>query len=128
MKNIIKSSLGMTMVELLVAMVILATGILSIAGVVPLAMKSITKSRVLTKASEYNQQQIEILKKAGFNSLPTGAYTSTTYNPSGDTNYRQFWSVTANVNGVTSIRMVTVTTTWTPAFNDSISLVSYFTK
>jgi prepilin-type N-terminal cleavage/methylation domain-containing protein len=124
MKNI----KGLTIIELMVAIVIMAIGILSMAGVVPIAMRNITRSRVITKASEYSQQQMEAIKRAGFSNLPIGAYESSHYNPSGDDLFIQYWKATADVNGEPTIRQVSVFTTWGPAYRETVSVASYITK
>lgn len=111
MKNIYNNK-GMSIIELMVSVVILAVGILAMAGVVPMAVRSINKSKLMTTATDYSQQQMEILKKSGFNSLPVGAHTEDYYHPSGDDRYWQWWSVTADVNGNTNIRRVDVSTSW----------------
>ncbi len=133
LKNKIRSSKGMTMVELLVAVLVLTVGILSIAGIVPMATRTITKSRVLSKAVEYSQQEMETLKRLGFDNLATVGTDH--FNPSGDTRYESWVTVTNSIGDVDNIRMVTVTTSMLPGVdeanltsNDVITMISYFTR
>jgi len=132
-KNKIRSSKGMTMVELLVAVLVLTVGILSIAGIVPMATRTITKNRVLTKAVEYSQQEMETLKRLGFDNLAT--VSTAHFNPSGDTRYETWVTVTNTIGDESSIRMVAVTTSMRPGVaeaalqpGESITMVSYFTR
>ncbi|MDQ7798621.1 MAG: type II secretion system protein [Candidatus Edwardsbacteria bacterium] len=137
MKNIVNKNFkrqgGMSMVELLVAITILAIGLLSIAGLVPMSMRTITNMRLKTRGVEYMQQQMEILKRTGFAGLPTSAgvgtvFTSAVINPSQDNQYRLWWRVTADVNGEIYIRQVTVLTTWGPSFRDTLHIESFFSR
>ncbi|MBI5805613.1 prepilin-type N-terminal cleavage/methylation domain-containing protein [candidate division TA06 bacterium] len=131
--NKIRPVKGMTMVELLMAMVVLTVGLLSIAGVVPMAMRQITKNRVVTKALEYSQQEMETLKRLGFDNL---ALVSTDhFNPGGDTRYETWITVTNTIGGMATIRMVTVSTSMRPGVaeadlqpDDVITITSYFTR
>jgi len=121
------------MVELMVAITVLAIGILAIAGVVPMAVKSMTKSQVSTKGLEYAQQQMELLKRAGFSGLPAAGalgtvITSDPINPSGNLQYQTWWEITADVNGESNIRQVSVFGTWGPDFRDTVHLVNYFSR
>lgn len=129
--NKIRSSRGMTMVELLVAVIVLTIGILAMAGVVPMAMRTITKNRIVTKAVEYSQQEMETLKRLGYDNLAT--VSTAHFNPSGDTRYETWITVTDAIGGVSNIRMVRVTTSLRPGVaeadlepDDFITLVSYF--
>jgi|GEM_PF-3383653 type II secretory pathway pseudopilin PulG len=129
----IVSSKGMTMVELLVAVLVLTIGVIAIAGVVPMAMRSITKNRVITRAVEYTQQEMETLKRLGFDNLDT--VSTDLFNPSGDSRYVTWVNVADSIGGVGNIKMVTVTTSMRPEVdtaslksNDVISMTSYFTR
>jgi Tfp pilus assembly protein PilV len=129
----ITSSKGMTMVELLVAVLVLTIGVIAIAGVVPMAMRSITKNRVITRAVEYTQQEMETLKRLGFANLDT--VSTDLFNPSGDSRYVTWVNVTDSIGGVGNIKMVIVTTSMRPEVDtanlkpdDVISMTSYFTR
>lgn len=134
--NRIRHSRGMTMVELLMAIVVLTIGLLSIAGVVPLAMRTINKNRVATKAVEYSQQEMETLKRLGFDNLLL--VSAAHFNPSGDTRYESWITVSTPTGSMTTmgnIKMVTVTTSMRPGVapaslepDDFITLTSYFTR
>ncbi len=133
---------GMSIIELMVSIIILAIGILAMAGVVPMAARSINKSKLMMTATEYSQQQMEILKKSGFSSLPAGNVTTAYYHPSGNGRYWQWWSVTADVNGNTDMRRVSVSTSWDMYYMDhpapeqtdhpreweTVTVTSYFTN
>ena len=135
--NKIRSSKGMTIIELLVAVLVLTVGILAMAGVVPMAMRTITKNQILTRAVEYSQQEMETLKRLGFDNL--ALVNDDHFNPSGDTRYETWITVTVPNGGAIgaadNIRMVTVTTCmrpWVPTAklrpDDFITMISYFTR
>ena len=131
--NRIRPSRGMTMVELLMALVVLTVGLLSIAGVVPMAMRQITKNRVVTKAVEYSQQEMETLKRMGFDNLTL--VNNNHFNPSGDARYESWITVTDSIGGMATIKMVTCSTSMRPgvavaqlAPDDLITITNYFTR
>lgn len=131
--NRTRSNGGFTMVELLVAVMVLSIGLMAMAGVVPMAMRAITKNRIVTKAVEYSQQEMETLKRMGYDNLAT--VSTDHFNPSGDTRYESWITVTNTMGGVSNIRMVRVTTSLRPGVaeadlepDDFITMVSYFTQ
>lgn len=135
--NRTSSNRGFTMVELLVAVMVLSIGLMAMAGVVPMAMRTITTNRIVTKAVDYSQQEMETLKRMGFNNLES--VTTNHFNPSGNTRYESWVTVTNTTGGAISttdkIRMVTVTTSMKPGTaeadlesDDIITMISYFTR
>lgn len=100
------------MIESVVAIVLMAIGLLALIGVVPMALKGSSTRNLHVKASDYSRQQVEILKKSGFDALPSGNYSSQLYHPNGDDRFWQWWSVTEDVGGSASIREVSVSTAW----------------
>jgi len=142
--NKIRSPKGMSMVELLVAVLVLTVGILAVAGVIPMAMRTITKSQTLSRAVEYTQQEMETLKRLGFNNL--ALVNANHFHPSGDGRYETWITVTNTTGGAIgaadNIRMVAVTTSMgldsinvsstDPVFStnpdDIVTMTSYFTR
>ncbi|MDO9390847.1 MAG: prepilin-type N-terminal cleavage/methylation domain-containing protein [bacterium] len=135
--NRTSSNRGFTMVELLVAVMVLSIGLMAMAGVVPMAMRTITTNRILTKAVDYSQQEMETLKRMGFDNL--ALVNDDHFNPSGNTRYESWVTVTSTTGGAISatdkIRMVRVTTSMKPGTDeadlepdDVITMISYFTR
>lgn len=68
---------GFTMVEMLVAITIMAIGLLSLALIFPAGLRAAMTTRMNTQAIEYCQQKVEALRIAGFNSTDLAAGTHT---------------------------------------------------
>jgi len=60
---------GFSIVELLVAITIIAIGVLAVAGLMPMARRSTLQSGDYTKAIEHAQQKMEQLKNLEYDSV-----------------------------------------------------------
>lgn len=66
---------GFTMVEVMVALVILAVGVLGLAGTTALVVRQVTMADVATERAAALQSVVERLRAADFDSVGTGADT-----------------------------------------------------
>jgi type IV pilus assembly protein PilV len=73
----LKRDKGFSMMELLVAMVVIALGLLAISGLFPLGSRARMKGEEITKAIQHAQQKMEQLTEKGYDSLSTGLHDST---------------------------------------------------
>jgi Tfp pilus assembly protein PilV len=74
---------GVTLVEVLVAVPVLAIGILAVASALTLAHGGVVTGGGQSKATNYARQQIEMLKNRAFDAGPTGPTGPTS--PTSDT-------------------------------------------
>lgn len=101
-----------TLVELLVAIVLLAVGILSVVTMFPLANRNITHSRANAKATAYAQEKTEDLQNKAANDADLAAGThNDTGNPV-EGLFTRSWTVADN-NPLTGCKRVTVSVSWT---------------
>ena len=110
---------GMTLVEILIAMLILAGGLLSMASVQIQSLQGGQRGRHLTQASILAASQIEQLQRVRWSNLPATSWTA----PVGaaqvlrradpDQTYAISWRVTTLVPNAT--RAIDVRVTWTEA-------------
>ena len=68
---------GFSMVELLVAMVVMAIGLLGAAQMIPLAMAGVTQAGLRTKSVQLAQQRLDQLGAAEYDSVTAGTYSET---------------------------------------------------
>jgi prepilin-type N-terminal cleavage/methylation domain-containing protein len=81
---------GMTLIELLIAMVVLSIGIAALVAGFSSGVVSINRARVTSTAGTLADQQMELYRQAAFTSLPIGAQTPTTpTGPDGHTYWMQ---------------------------------------
>jgi len=106
---------GFSLIEVLVGLVILAIGLLAIAGMQITAIKGNYFSKSLTEATVLAQDKMEELKNLSYASLSTGTDTKTV---SGTTFARQF----TVVDTTSTMKTINVTVQWTDRVNHSISL------
>lgn len=76
MPSLVKSKAGFSLVEMMIAMAILAFGLMGIAAMQINSMRGSQGSRDLTRAVEAAQGQIEQLSRLNWSDLPTGTWTT----------------------------------------------------
>jgi type IV pilus assembly protein PilV len=117
--NLIKKSNGFTLIEVLVALVILSIALLSLAGLMVSTTRNNAGGAHLTEAATLAQDALERLRLA--QPLPSTdiatTYNTTTVAPSG---IQYTWGWTAS-NPVPSLETITITVNWT----DPIKLTSH---
>jgi prepilin-type N-terminal cleavage/methylation domain-containing protein len=81
---------GMTLIELLIAMVVMSIGIAALVAGFSSGVVSINRARVTSTAGTLADKQMELYRQAAFTSLPVGLQTPTTpTGPDGHTYWMQ---------------------------------------
>jgi len=75
--RLLRDKSGFTMMELLVAMIVIALGLLALSGLFPLGSRARMRGEGITRAIELAQQRMERLVEQGFDSLDTSLHDST---------------------------------------------------
>jgi type II secretory pathway pseudopilin PulG len=121
----------MTLVELLMALVVLSIGVLSIAALFPVGSKtSIDQSR-LTQATDLAQQRMEQLRTKTYSDpdLDPGLHPSSPGEWVGPNNsYLRWWTVTQLTGTLSDVKLVDIRVTWTALKPDTARLVTYFKR
>jgi prepilin-type N-terminal cleavage/methylation domain-containing protein len=102
---------GFTLIEVLVAMVVLATGLLGVAGLTMGVIKGNLYSRNLTAATMVAEQMIETVERVGYTSADTLAGTSIV--SMGGTTYTRVTAVSSG-SPAANMKTVTVNVSWNP--------------
>ena len=121
MKNLANTK-GFTLIEVLVGLIILAVGLLGVAGMQLTSVKGNFFSNNLTQASYVAQDRIEYLKNLPI-SNPIFQSTATYTEPQADISGQKFnRSYRITVNG--NLRTIIYTVTWFDGVNHSVSFTT----
>ena len=109
---------GFTLIEVLVGLVLLAVGLLAIAGMQITSVKSNSFSNSMTQASILAQDRLEALRNLAFGHEDLGAGTHNEGVIPGTSFTRQY---TVAVIPGTNMLNITVTVSWTDTSNHTVS-------
>ncbi len=115
----LKRSNGFSLIEVIIALFILAVALLALAGLMVSTTKNTSFGGHMTEASTFAQDRIEELKISPWGNVVSGADTRT---GSTGINYSRTWTVRDNSNGTQ--RWVTVMVNWNDTASHSISFLS----
>jgi len=113
---------GFTLIEVVVALTVLAIGIVGLSVVFPLAMRDVSKSGSVTKAVQLCQQKLEEFQMLAYDSadLDQGYIHDDDVNPI-DGVYDRTWEVTDD-QPITGCKLIEVTVSWQARRQESVSL------
>ncbi len=117
---------GMSLVEVLVALVILSVGVLAVARMFPAGTRAQAQDHLLTAASDYSQEKIEQLtgKTWSDSTLTVGRHPAGTATESlGGGRWHRFYTVTAMNAPLDNLKRVDVTVTYSGAGKSTASSV-----
>lgn len=121
----------MTLVELMVALVVLALGVLAVGRLFPSSAKSQNNDRQMTGASNFAQQKLEELSALNWTdaamldgTYPTGGGADTL----GNGGWQRTYTVLTLASPLDNIKRVIVTVTWTNGQARSLSDTLYVRK
>jgi len=122
--NSIRSK-GFTLVEVLIALVILSICLLGMAGLMATTTRNNSYGGRLTEAATLAQDKLEQLRATPFGMIPVNA--TITDNPVGSTGvtYNRSWVAVPNIAPPgNTLDVITITVSWTDKIPYSISIVS----
>lgn len=127
-----KNQNGFTLVEVLIAVVILCIGLLALAGLQVIVIKGNTGSKNLTSAAILAEAKTEELKRNGFGSLTNGNFQdpNNPVNEIGEKGgiFTRSWEI-ADYLGSADMKKIIVTLTWTDSLGDhNIPVTTVFSK
>lgn len=97
---------GFSLVELMIAITLLGVGVLSLAGLFPIAMQRVSGGDLESRATFHAQSKIEELKRTSWTNLVATAASDTV-----ETAYVRNWTVQVDTP-VVGMKQVQVTVTW----------------
>ena len=116
-------STGFTLLEILVALVILSVSLLALAGLMTMTTRNNSYGSHITEAATFAQDKLEELRAVPWGNVNTGGDQR-----AGATgvNYIRNWNVVANSDD--SLRTITIRVDWNDRTDHSIRLVSVISK
>lgn len=118
MQKSLRQNKGFTLIEVLVAIVLLTLGMLGVASLTIGVIKGNAYSKNVSTATVIAQQQIDQAQRVGYASLGDLAGTSTV--AMGDKNFTRMTTVTDN-SPATNMKALVVSVAWSPG-NYSVTL------
>lgn len=124
---------GFSLIELMVALVLLGLGILTVANMFPLGSRMQLTDRLRTSAADLAQQKMEQLRMKAWSDpeLDVGTHPDA----DGDTlsivdegTFVRYWVVEAQSGTFADMKKVTTRVVWTYQSPDTIDLVTYFRR
>lgn len=115
MKRLLREKKGFTLVEVMIALVLLAVGMLAFAGLEIIAIRNTTFSKDYGKANIYAQQKIEEIKAMNWLSVTNGTDTLES------DRYTRTWTVTTQGD----MKTVSVTVSWLDPSHGTKTLTFY---
>lgn len=106
-----RATRGFTLVEVMVALVVFAVGVLSLAMLIPLGTKGISRSGETTRASELSVATMEKLLATPYDDGDLNAGTHTDSNNPYNGSYHVTWTIEAD-QPITSCKRITVRVRW----------------
>jgi type II secretory pathway pseudopilin PulG len=120
---------GTTLVELMIALVMLSLGILAIAQLFPAGTRSQLQNRLLTSASYFAQEKIERLSHTPWadSTLSTGRHPAGTATEDLGTSgmWHRYYDVEQMPPPLDDLKKVTVTVAWTYRGPRSVQAITY---
>jgi Tfp pilus assembly protein PilV len=116
----------MTLVEILMALVVLSIGIMGVAALFPTGQAMSTDGRLMTQAADFAQQKLEYLKTLNYShaDLDPGTHPGTPELVGNNNKFTRFWTVQQIGAGMSEIKRVDVFVIWQTAAPDTVSLVT----
>ena len=121
--NLLVKTKGFTLIEVLVALVILSFSLLALAGLMVTTTKNNSFGGHMTEAATFAQDKLEELRAIKWENLIDGNNTDQQGGSTG-INYTRNWNVTTNG----SLKTITINVDWNDRTAHSIRLVSVLSQ
>lgn len=109
---------GFSLVEVLIALIVMAIGIFSVARMFPVGARNQVQDRLTVGANDYVQEKIEYLRGLSWSNadLTDGRHPSGSATEScGSGRWQRFYVVTTMASPLDNLKKVDVTVTWSGA-------------
>ena len=124
----IRDERGSTLIELMIALVMLTVGILAVGQLFPAGSRSQLQARMTTSGNYYAQEQLEKLAGSAWTdaSLTAGRHPASGFEALGSSGqWRRFYQVEAMAAPLGNLKKVTVTVQWVYLGNRSVTSTTY---
>jgi type IV pilus assembly protein PilV len=121
--NLYLTSKGFSLIEILIALVILSISLLALAGLMVTTTQNTSFGSHLTEAATFAQDRLEEFRAMRWQDIPPTPGPDLQTGSTG-INYSRSWNVVQNGN----LKTITVTINWNDRKNHSISLLSVISQ
>jgi type IV pilus modification protein PilV len=123
---------GTSLIELMIALLVLAIGVLSVAQLFPTGSRAQVRDRMLSTANFYTQDKLEELRSLPWTdaALTAGRHPSGTATEALGTSgqWKRFYQVTDMAAPLDNLKLVVVTVSWTVVHTSSVSAQTYIRR
>ena len=127
-----RSERGITLVEMMIAILVLTTGVLVLGRLIPAATRGQVSDKMLTQASGYAQQKVEVLQTVSWSdaALENGRHPSPSTNePLGSNGqWQRSYEVSTLAAPLDNLKKITVTVSWTYLGPHSVTATTYLRR
>ncbi len=113
---------GFSLIELLIAMLILFIGLIAVASMVSTAILGNANAKWSTIATTCAEEKIEELRSRGYTNIPVGSESDACPNPG----FSRSWTVSVRNDISPGLKEINVTVTWQN--NRQVNLVTYVAR
>ncbi len=131
MRHGFRDERGITLIELMIALVVLSLGVLLVGRLFPAGERSQLKDRMITDGNYYAQQKIEELQGVSWADarLSNGVHPSAGFEAIGGSGqWHRTYTVTTMAAPLDNLKKVTVTVAWTFLGNRSVTATTYLRR
>ena len=121
---------GITLVETLIAVLVMTTGILALGRLIPAASSGQLSDKMLTQANAYAQQKVENLQTLVWADplLTDGRHPASNEELGSNGQWERYYEVTSMVAPLDNLRKVTVTVTWNFSGPHQVTATTYLRR
>ncbi len=117
---------GFTLIEMFIALVILALAMLALAGLMVATTKNNSFGGHITEAATFAQDKLEEFRTAPWDSIGAAPLNDQKVGSDGTTSFRRNWTVVPSADG--NLKTVTLNVNWTDRTDHSIRLICAINK
>jgi prepilin-type N-terminal cleavage/methylation domain-containing protein len=124
-----RSERGLTLIEVLIAILVMTTGILALGRLIPAATRGQQSDRMMTQANAYAQQKVEDLQTLTWSDplLGDGRHPAGITNEQLGSNgqWQRYYEVATLAAPLDNLRKITVTVTWNYVGPHNVTATTY---
>lgn len=127
-RSIVAGSSGLTLVEVLIALVVLTVGILGLAKIIPAGSRSEVAARMQTTACQYANETFEKMRGLPRTNaaMSVGRHPASAFDTLGTTrSWRRYYVVTQMAAPLDSLFKLDTTVMWQSSKPESVRITSY---
>jgi type II secretory pathway pseudopilin PulG len=126
-----RSQRGITLVEVMIAILVMTTGILALGRLMPSAVRGTQSDRMLTQGNAYAQQKVEDLQTLVWSDplIQDGRHPASSNEPLGaNGQYQRYYDVASMAAPLDNLKKITVTVEWNWMGPHNVTATTYMRR